>query len=80
MKRRGIVKDLVTESAETPVVIRTFNSALFRMRIQALVPCGTVAIFSEPPTFRHTPQVVFVEKFASISFFAQASKPMLANC
>jgi len=48
------------------------------MRIETFVAGGTIPVLLEPPTFRHAPEVVLVEEFAGIAFFAEASEPVLA--
>lgn len=48
------------------------------MRIQTFVARRTIPVLLEPPAFGHAPEVVFVEEFAGIAFFAEASEPVLA--
>jgi hypothetical protein len=49
------------------------------MRIKALVTGRAIAVLSKPPTFWHTPQIVFMKEFTSVALFAQATKPVLTN-
>jgi len=68
-----------SEFAKSAVIIRAFHSPLFGVSIQAFVARGTIPVLCKPPAFWHTPQVVFVQKFACIAFLAEASQPMFAD-
>jgi len=64
---------LPTEFAKAPFVIRAFYATFLRMSVEALIARRTVSIFRKPPTFWHASQIVFVKKFTSIAFLAQAT-------
>ena len=63
-KRKGIC----TKFAKTTVIIRTLDPSLLRVGIQAFIPRRAITILGEPPTFWHTPQIVFMKEFTCISF------------
>lgn len=63
----------LTKLAEASFVVGTFDATFFGMSIKALIPCRTVSVFCEPPTLRHTPQIVLVKKFTSVALLAQTT-------
>jgi hypothetical protein len=66
-----------TKLAKSAIIVGAFDLPLFWVSVQALVTSRAVSIFREPPTLRHAPEVVLVEKLTSISFLTKASEPML---
>ena len=63
----------LTKLTKSPFVIGTFDATFFWVSIKAFVASRAVSIFCEPPTLRHTPQIVLVKKFAGIAFLAQTT-------
>jgi hypothetical protein len=43
------------------------------MSIKTLVARRAIAVFCEPVAFGHAPEVILVEKFASVAFFAETT-------
>jgi hypothetical protein len=61
---------VLTKLAKSPIVIWTFYLAFLGVSVQTFVPRRAVSILGEPPTLRHTPEVIFMQEFTSVAFLA----------
>ena len=71
-----------TQRAEAAIiVVGTWRQLAARVYVQvhALVTIAAIAIAHEKIALGHLAQVVFVEKLASITFFAKAAQPVLTD-
>ena len=69
VKRHGMETGR-TKLAETSVVVWALDPPLLRVRVEALVARGAVAILGIPPALWHSPEVVLVRELTCVTFLA----------
>lgn len=70
----------LTKLTKPPLIIRTLHLPLLRMRIKTLIPRRTIPILRIPPTLRHPPQIILMQKLTRVALLAQPAEPVLAYC
>ena len=57
----------LTELAEAAVVVRALDLALLRVRVEALVARGAVAVLGVPPALGHAAEVVLMQELTCVA-------------